>query len=155
MTMAAYQKAVETNGAFHAAMTSIADVEDELRTAKESYFDHRFPPKGHPIICSFEREEDGMTVDQMIRIDDPFMKQVTAERPIHVLCDSKNTVSGSGKNSAWLFFGRPGSGSARHLTLLWTLPERNRRNNVRSTPLCSPEVPAGWNLLLNYAGSFS
>ena len=104
MTMAAYQKAVETNGAFHAAMTSIADVEDELRTAKESYFDHRFPPKGHPIICSFEREEDGMTVDQMIRIDDPFMKQVTAERPIHVLCDSKNTVSGSWEELCLAFF---------------------------------------------------
>lgn len=104
MTLAAYREAVELNGTFKAKMTSIADIEDELRTAKESYYEHRFPPKGHPMICAFENEVDDSIIDQQIRIDDKFMKKITEENSISVLCDSKKTVSGTWQGLCRQFF---------------------------------------------------
>lgn len=95
MTLEAYQKAVESQGMFDFEMTSFAEVEGELRTAKEGYYDGKYGPKGHSIICNFKVSGKDEDVEAIIRINDALMEKVTGEKTIQVLCDSKTSKSGT------------------------------------------------------------
>lgn len=103
MTMAAHKQAQETNGPFKTKATSFVDVEDNLRTAKEFYYSHKYPPHGHPMICAFEKDKGGF-VNQAICIDDNYMQQIIEGTSIEVLCDSKTLKKGTWKELCEQFF---------------------------------------------------
>lgn len=104
MTHEAYQTAVKSQGMFDMEMTSFADIEGQLRTAKEGYYDGQYGPNGHPMFCSFKVSGSGQYVDAPVRINDEFMKKVTGEKTIQVLCDSRTLKSGTWMSLCEAFF---------------------------------------------------
>lgn len=98
MTLEAYQKAVTINGGmFNAENASFAVVSEELRNAKEFFYNgkYQYEPNGHPIFCSFQIAGTNQYVDAPVRINDAFMKKVTGENIIQILCDSTTPMSGT------------------------------------------------------------
>lgn len=104
MTIAAYQKGIKENGPFHATMTSYVENEDQLRSAKEGYYNGKYGPKGHPMFCIFEDSADGSSIEIPVKICDSFMDHATKECTIQVMCDSKTILSGTWQGLCKAFF---------------------------------------------------
>ncbi|MBE6728108.1 MAG: hypothetical protein E7562_05635 [Ruminococcaceae bacterium] len=104
MTINAYRQATEMFGEFGFKATSFADIEDNLRSAKEEYYNGIFGPYGHDIICTFERDEDNKRLKTPITVDDEYMTDVTKKNAINITCDSKTPKSGSWQDLCREFF---------------------------------------------------
>ena len=104
MALEAYQTAVKDQGMFEVKTISFADVEGELRVAKEAYYDHQYGPKGHAMICGFESSDDGEVIDATIRVNDAFMNKIAGVNSIQILCDSKISQKGTWKSLCEDFF---------------------------------------------------
>lgn len=74
--------------------SSFVRCENDLRTAKEFYYNGVYGRDGHDMICSF-KTVDQKTKKQIITIDDDFMNRVVGEEEIHIKCDSTSPKSGT------------------------------------------------------------
>lgn len=97
----AYQETVKKNGSFAASAASLVDSADQARKAKESYY---FGNNRIPIWCSFQNAKNGVMMDTPVLINDQYMKKVTGEDRIEVLCDSRTTLSNSWKELCRAFY---------------------------------------------------
>ncbi len=104
MTLEAYQTAARNQDVSNIKMTSFADVEDDLRVAKEAYYDHRYGPKGHAMFCCFQTLDESQDMECPLRINDAFMKKITSEKPFSIRCDSKTSKSGTWTSLCEAFF---------------------------------------------------
>lgn len=91
-------------GAFNPDLDNLMNVSDELRKAKEAYFNGFYPPAGKALICTFEDAQTNEPIDSMIRIGEKFMTEITREKEFKVICDSDEELEGSWEKICFEFF---------------------------------------------------
>ena len=104
MMLEALNEAIRQNGVFDPDEDKLLEVADSLRTAKESYYNGMYPPKGKSIFCEFLEAETGEIIESAIKIGQPFMDRVTGECETDILCDSTVMRSGSWQALCKAFF---------------------------------------------------
>ena len=107
MTLEAYQKAVALKGMFFDVETnSFSSVVEELRNAKEFYYNgkYQYEPNGHLLIFDFQIAGTNDCVEAPVRINDAFMQKAVGEKTIQILCDSTTPKSGTWMSLCEAFF---------------------------------------------------
>lgn len=93
----------QKNQRFTPDISSFVKSENDLRTAKEFYYNGVYGRDGHDMICSFKTNEQ-KTVKQVVTIDSEFMSRVVEKEEIHIKCDSTTPKSGTWVNLCRDFF---------------------------------------------------
>lgn len=93
----------QKNQKFTPDISSFVKSENDLRTAKEFYYNGVYGRDGHDMICSFKTNEQ-KTVKQVVTIDSEFMSRVVEKEEIHIKCDSTTPKSGTWVNLCRDFF---------------------------------------------------
>lgn len=104
MMREALETTMETAGAFNPDLDNLMNVSDELRKAKEAYYNGLYPPAGKALICTFEDSETKEPIDSMVRIGEKFMAEITGEKEFKVICDSQDELEGSWEKICFEFF---------------------------------------------------
>lgn len=104
MVRRAYDNATGKKGAFSATTESIVNNLDVLRTAKEGYYNGSYGSTGHRIYNDFRNAANGELVESSVRVDDPFMQQVTGEQTFGVLRDSTTLATDTWQGHCTAFF---------------------------------------------------
>lgn len=105
IAMSAFLDAVKDNDPNDIEMTSVADNERQLRTAKEAYYEGKLGQNGRPMYCTFVKSSDRSTIDISIRVDSKLMQKVTAEDELQIRCDSTTMKSGGWQSLCRDFYG--------------------------------------------------
>lgn len=103
MTAEALNNLIKSEKDFIPDMESVLLNENEMRTAKEKYYEGVYDEDGHKIICEF-KDIYGKTADSTIKINREFMEKVTNEHHISVTCDSRTTKNDTWQNLCREFF---------------------------------------------------
>lgn len=104
MVANALAKLIETKEDFIPDKESVLLNEDDMRTAKEKFFEGIYNDEdGHKIICEF-KDINGNTEDSTVRINREFMEKITNENCISILCDSRTTKTDTWQNLCKEFF---------------------------------------------------
>lgn len=104
MVREALAMTMEEAGAFNPDLDNLMNVSDELRKAKEAYFNGLYPPTGKALICTFEDSDSHNPIDSMIRISEKFMNSITHDKKFKVVCDSDSEFEGSWETICCEFF---------------------------------------------------
>lgn len=100
-TLAATMK---MNDDFSPDLDNMIDATDELRKAKEAYYNGDFPPAGKSHIFTFTDAETGEPVDGMVRIGEKFMNNVVTQMEFNIIRDSDDSLEGSWEKLCFEFF---------------------------------------------------
>ncbi|MCD7824133.1 MAG: hypothetical protein LUG86_09005 [Oscillospiraceae bacterium] len=107
MMIRALKKAMAEDTSLTPDEESIVKVEDELRDAKETYYNGEYGTKAHAMICSFEDRSSGESVDAILRVGSELMTQVVSEDKIEVATGNlknKQFITDSWEGSCRSFF---------------------------------------------------
>lgn len=104
MMLEALATTMEATGTFNPDLDNLMNVSDELRKAKEAYYNGLYPPTGKALICTFEDSETKEPIDSMVRIGEKFMTDITGKKEFKVICDSHDELEGSWEKICFEFF---------------------------------------------------
>ncbi len=104
MMREALSATMNMNGAFNPDLDNLMDISDELRIAKETYYNGLYPPLGKSLVCTFTEAETHSPIEGMVRICEGFMNGITGDREFSVICDSTSSMEGSWESLCLEFF---------------------------------------------------
>ncbi|MCD7885095.1 MAG: hypothetical protein LUI87_15565 [Lachnospiraceae bacterium] len=106
MTLRALKKAMQLSGnmALQPDEESMVKNENDLRAAKEAYFNNEYGPKGHRMVCSFEDRSSGEETDAVLRVDSGLMKSVISEDTFQIAEGSRRTSVETWEEACRSFF---------------------------------------------------
>lgn len=106
MTIRALKEAMQVpeSMAFQPDEESMVKNENDLRVAKEAYFNNEYGPKGHRIVCSFEDRSSGEEIDAVLRVNNGLMKSVISEDTFQVAEGSRRTSVETWEEACRSFF---------------------------------------------------
>ncbi len=94
---------LKTKKKFIPDISSFVRNEDDLRTAKEEFYNGIYGNEDHDMVCSF-KTADKITVKQQVTINKEFMERVVGKEKIDIKCDSTISKSGTWKSLCKEFF---------------------------------------------------